>query len=317
LARDVSITRRGLLSGLTALAGATFVARPEVALGQSVRRYPLGLQLFTLTGRDGNMSWERYTKAMDTAKTIGFDSLELAGLWGFKPDAIRKHAEGQGLKIRSLHMGFDQMLQFMAPGETTVTNAQDAMYTPQAIPQLARINAPIARDLGCEWGVLASSGISNFRSIESIRRLCDSFNEANEVTKKTGLKFAYHMHAIDFEPVQGRMPFEMMLDQTAPDVRYQLDVCWAQAGGATPADLVNKYASKIVSFHLKDLDNERKVATPGDGVVDFAAIHKAAAKIQDPIFFVERDGLNGRDPVVEATRAYKYLQSLGWGKGQV
>lgn len=292
----------------------TLAAGAVLSAQSKPTRYPLGLQLFTLTGRDGLMSWERYTKAIDTAKSIGFDSLELAGLWGFKAEAIRKYAEGKGLKIRSLHMGFDQMIQFMAPGETAVVNAQDAMYTPQSIPQLARINAPVARDLGAEWGVLASSGISNFKTIDSVKRLCDSFNLANEATKQVGLKFAYHMHAIDFEPVQGKMPFEMMLDLTDPSMRYQLDVCWAQDGGASPAGLVDKYASKIVSFHLKDLDKEKKIATPGDGVVDFAALHKAAQKIQDPIFFVERDGLNGRDPVVEATRAYKYLQGLGWGK---
>ena len=286
---------------------------PRAAVAAPVR-YPLGLQLFTLTGRDGVMSWARYAKAIATAHDIGFDSLELAGLWGFKPEAIRKQAEDLGLKIRSLHMGFDQMIEFMAPGETAVVNAQDAMYTPLAIPQLARINVPIARDLGCEWGVLASSGVSNFKTLDGVKRLCDSFNVANQVAKAGGIKFAYHMHAIDFEPVQGRMPFEMMLEQTDPSVMYQLDVCWATEGGANPADLINKYANKIVSFHLKDLDKDKKVATPGDGVVDFAAIHAAAARIRDPIFFVERDGLNGRDPVVEATRSYRYLQKLGWGR---
>ena len=309
------MNRRDFLSALSAVSASAAAWLPfERLFAQATRRYPLGLQLFTLTGRDGNMTWERYSKAIDSAKSIGYDSLELAGLWGFKAEAIRKHSETQGLKIRSLHMGFDQMIQFMAPNETAVVNAQDAMYTPQSIPQLARINAPVARDLGCEWGVLASSGVSNFKTVDSVRRLCDSFNVANDVTKKAGLKFAYHMHAIDFEPVQGKMPFEMMLEQTDPDVRYQLDVCWAQDGGANPADLIRKYASKIVSFHLKDLDREKRVATPGDGIVDFAAIFQAASAIPDPIFFVERDGLNGRDPVVEATRAYKYLQNLGWGK---
>lgn len=293
---------------------ATLAAAP-VVLAQAKPRFPLGLQLFTLTGREGVMTWERYSAAIDTAKKIGFDSLELAGLWGFKPETIRKYAESQGLKIRSLHMGFDQMLAFMAPGETGVVNAQNAMYTPQAIPQLARINVPIARDLGCEWGVLASSGPSNFTTVDSIRRLCDSFNEANEVSKKAGMKFAYHMHAVDFEPVQGRMPFEIMLEQTDPGMRYQLDVCWSLAGGAEPAALVNKYASKIVSFHLKDVDKQNQIATPGDGRVNFAALFESARRIRDPIFFVERDGLNGRDPVVEATRAYKYLQGLGWGQG--
>lgn len=309
--------RRDFLVSLpTLIAGSVAAARLAPAQTQSKEgiRYPLGLQLFTLTGRDGQMTWERYSTAIETAGKIGYESIELAGLWGYKPDAIRKKAEQVGLRIPSLHMGFDQMIEFMAPGETAVVNAQDAVYTPLGIVQIARINVPMARDLGCEWGVIASSGVTNFKSIDNILRLCDAFNQSSQVARQGGIRLAYHMHAIDFVPVQGRMPFELMLEHTDAGVQYQLDVCWAQDGGATPADLINKYASRIVSFHLKDLDKEKKIATPGDGIVDFAAIHEAARKIDRPIFFVERDGMNGRDPVVEATRAYQYLHSLGWGE---
>jgi sugar phosphate isomerase/epimerase len=303
--------RRKFLLSLPALVAAA--ARAQTQSKEGVL-YPLGLQLFTLTGRDGRMTWDRYSTAIDTAREIGYESIELAGLWGYKPDAIRKKAEQAALRIPSLHMGFDQMIQFMAPGETAVVNAQDAVYTPLGIVQIARINVPIARDLGCEWGVIASSGVSNFKSIDAILRLCEAFNESYQVARQGGIRFAYHMHAIDFQPVQGRMPFELMIEHTDSGVQYQLDVCWAQDGGATPADLINRYASRIVSFHLKDLDKDKRIATPGDGVVDFATIHEAARKIEKPIFFVECDGINGRDPVVEATRAYRYLHGLGWGK---
>src|SRR5579863_8665416 len=132
--------------------------------GASLIRYPLGLQFFTLSGRNGPMAWERYSGLMETASNIGYDSLELAGLSGFTTDAIRKRAQELGLRLRSYHMGFDLMLDFMAPGETSALNAQDAVYTPLGIVQLTRVNLPIARDLGCEWGVIAASGISNFDS---------------------------------------------------------------------------------------------------------------------------------------------------------
>jgi sugar phosphate isomerase/epimerase len=144
--------------------------------------------------------------------------------------------------------------------------------------------------------------------------LCDSFNKSAVLAEQAGIKLAYHMHATDFVPVEGRMPFEIMIQETGPNMKYELDVCWALAGGADPAQLIKKYPARIVSFHLKDLSKDKMVATPGDGMVDFASIHEAASAIDNPIFFVERDGLAGRDPVVEATRSYKYLQSLGWGK---
>lgn len=312
----MDINRREALSGLMA-AGAIAVLNPQSGLSQTPgnpKRYPLGLQFFTLSGREKVLNWEEYSGLMKVARDIGYDSLEIAATFGHDPKKIRDYATSIGLTIPSFHMGFNQMLAFMENPQN-VPRAQEGAYTPLGLEQIARINVPIALELGCQWGVIAASGKSNFLSVDAIKRLCESFNKCAETGKNAGLKVAYHMHAVDFEAVEGQMPFQIMLDNTSPDMYYQLDVCWAAAGGATPQDLIRKYPTRIVSFHLKDLTKDQKIATPGDhGIVDFAAIHDAVALVKDPIFFVERDQLNGKDAVVEATRAYKYLQPLGWGK---
>ena len=49
---------------------------PRAAVAAPVR-YPLGLQLFTLTGRDGVMSWARYAKAIATEQTGSVAGREL------------------------------------------------------------------------------------------------------------------------------------------------------------------------------------------------------------------------------------------------
>ena len=308
--------RREILVSLPLLAAGS-VLTPWSALAQvqtpATRWRPsLGLQFFTLAPIASG-GWDQYSAAMEIAKKIGFDSLELAGLSGYKPDLIRRRAEELGLGLHSLHMGNDQQRAFMAPGDVGVANAQDAVYTPLGVVQVTRINLPLARDLGCEWGVIAASGHSNFATVDSIRRLCDAFNKSNELAHQIDLKLSYHMHAPDFEPVEGRMPFEVMIENTEPSIRYQLDVCWARAGGKDPVELINRYSSRLVSFHLKDLTKDKKVATPGDGTVDFASIFSASQKVSSPLFYLERDGAPGLDPVQEATRGYNFLHSLGWG----
>lgn len=310
------MNRREILAALPLLAAGPAVARwgPYAQAQTPVQRAraPLGIQFFTL-GPVASGGWDQYSAGMETAKKIGYDSLELAGLSGYKPEMIRRRAQELGLGLHSLHMGNDQQRAFIAPGDVGVANAQDAIYTPLGIVQIARINLPLARDLGCEWGVVAASGHSNFISVDSIRRLCDAFNESNDIAQKMGLKLSYHMHAPDFEPVQGRMPFEVMIENTDPSIRYQLDVCWALAGGKDPVELINQYSSRLVSLHLKDLTQDKKIATAGDGIVDFPGIFAASQKIRDPLFYFERDGAPGVDPVREATRGYKYLHTLGWG----
>jgi sugar phosphate isomerase/epimerase len=200
------------------------------------------------------------------------------------------------------------------PPETTMAQARDVVYASENIVPIARATVPIARDLGCEWGVIASSASSSYKSVDSIKRLCDAFNEASVIAQHAGLKFGYHMHSIDFTPVDGVLPYGLLLEQTDPLVRYELDVCWAEAGGVNPADFIAKYPKKIVSFHLQDLTPEKKVANPGTGIIDFKAIHEAARKLDNPMFLVDRDGLTGDARVEQAKQAFRYLQGLGWGK---
>ena len=308
------LNRREAMGGLAALAGSALVATESMSqTAGNPRRYPLGLQFFTITGRERPLSWDEYSQRMAAAKQMGYDAIELAARWNHTPRQIRQRADELGLRIPSIHMGFDQMLAFFGPVQN-VAEAQDAVYWPLGIEQITRINIDAMHEFGCEYGVIGASGLANFKTIDAIKRLCEAFNHCAEQGKKAGIKIAYHMHATDFEPVQGQMPFEIMLRETGPDMYYQLDVCWAKAGGASPSDIIRRYHDRIVSFHLKDLDKENHPATPGDGTVDFRAIHDAVATVKDPLFFVERDQLAGRDPFVEARRSYQYLQTLGWGK---
>src|SRR5579863_2270187 len=306
------MTRRDFINGVpTAAAGIALAAQASFAKSTTVR-YPLGIQLFALIGRDLPRTWEKYSAAIEAAVSMGYEFIEPAGLWGFDPKTIRKKAEDSGLRVRSLHMGFDQMNDL--PPETTMAQARDVVYASESIVSITRTTAPIARDLGCEWGVIASSATSSYKSVDSIKRLCNAFNEASVVAKQAGLKFGYHMHSIDFTPVDGVLPYGLLLEQTGPLVRYELDVCWAEAGGVNPAEFIAKYPQKIVGFHLQDLSREKKVANPGTGIIDFKAIHEAARKLDNPMFLVDRDGVTGDARVEQAKQAFQYLQGLGWGK---
>lgn len=305
------MTRRDFICTVPAatagIALATRSANAQIAV-----RYPLGIQLFALIGRDLPCTWEKYSGAIEAAANMGYEFIEPAGLWGFDPKTIRKKAEESGLRVRSLHMGFDQMNDL--PPDTTMAQAREVVYASENIVSIARTTSPIARDLGCEWGVIASSATSSYKSADSIKRLCNAFNEASVIAKQAGLKFGYHMHAIDFTPVDGVLPYELQLEQTDAGVRYELDVCWAEAGGVNPAQFIGKYPKKIVSFHLQDLTPEKKVANPGTGIIDFTAIHEAARKLDNPMFLVDRDGVTGDARVEQAKQAFRYLQSVGWGK---
>ncbi|MEP7311246.1 MAG: sugar phosphate isomerase/epimerase [Pseudomonadota bacterium] len=307
--------RRGFLVAAAGIALAA--ASPErlaAAAPQAPRRYPVGIQFFTFNTL-ASQGWEQFSAALELARKIGYDGVQLAGLMGHEPAKIRKRAEELGLALHSMHMGNDQVRAFRAP-TGPFSDAQDAVYTPVGMVQVARVNLPLARDLGCEWGMIAASGPVNVSSLDNIRRMCDAMNKCQDVARQSGVKLSYHTHAGDFTPVDGQVPFDILVANTDAAIRFELDVCWVKAGGADPVRVIERHAKRIVSFHLKDIDREGKPATPGDGVLDFRAIHDAAAAVESPLFYVERDGSPGADLPTEASRGLKYLQPLGWGSAR-
>jgi sugar phosphate isomerase/epimerase len=303
---SAACNRREFLAGAAGLA----LVRADVAASAELR-HPLGIQFFTFNAL-AVQGWKQFSAAMAIARRIGYQGIQLAGLMGHAPDQIRKRAAELGLALHSLHMGNDQVRAFRA-ADGNIAAAQDAVYTPVGMLQVARVNLPLARDLGCEWGMIAASGPLNVSSLEHVQRMCEALNSCQEVARQLGMKLSYHNHAGDFAQHDGQVPFDVLVTNTDAALRFELDVCWAKAGGADPVAVIERHAARLVSFHLKDLGSDGKPATPGDGVLDFAAIHSAAQRVANPLFYVERDGAAGVDLTVEARRALRFLQPLGWG----
>lgn len=319
----MSMQRRDFLrcTGAAALGGASAAATAIGGLGAAMltysgvstsatRRYELGIQFFTFNAL-ATQGWDKFSEAMGIARGLGYEAIQFAGLMGHSPELIRKRAGELGLALRTLHIGNDQVRAFRAPGGP-ISEAQDAVYTPAGIVQLTRVNVPLARDLGCEWAVVAASGPTNVQSLDQVRRMCDAINAANDIARKAGIGLSYHGHGPEYRSLEGQNVFEFMLAHTDSTIRYELDVAWVAAGGADPVALIEKHAARIVSFHLKDWNKAGKAVTVGDGAIDFAGIYRAAARIERPIFNVECEGGPGVDLTREARRSLEHLRPLGW-----
>jgi sugar phosphate isomerase/epimerase len=301
----------GLAAGLAAAGAGT--ARSAETDG----RVPLGVQFFTFNAFANAMTWDRFSAGMEAARRIGYDGIEFAGVFGHKPEMIRRRAEELGLALRSYHLGNDIVRAFLAPGPMNgpggIADAQDATYTPIGVVQVCRATLGIARDLGCEYAGLGATGRSNFSSLDNIRRLGEAFNTCAELARQAGLKFFYHNHAVDFQPMGGRIPYEVFMEETDPAVRFEFDTGWAASAGHDPLPIFARYASRIDVVHLRDADAKGATVVPGDGVIDFAKVREAARALKDPIFYMEGNGRPEPEAIAEATRAYAYLHRLGWG----
>lgn len=168
-----------------------------------------------------------------------------------------------------------------------------------------------AKELGARWITLANVPYEERLILRDWEELFDVFNRVGDAARQRGLGFCYHNHDFELEPIAGKVPLEMLIASTSPDlVKLQMDVYWMSKGGRDPVTEITRLGSRVASLHLKDMDRtpQRGITTVGAGIIDFARILTAARKAGVEDFYVEEDG--PRDPMAAIRASYAHLRTL-------
>ena len=151
------------------------------------------------------------------------------------------------------------------------------------------------------------------KKIDDFKKAADEFNKRGEICKKNGIRFAYHNHAYSFEPVDGQLGQDVMMNNTDPDlVDYEMDIYWVAAAGQDTEAWLKKYKNRFRLCHVKD---RAKGATPADhdasvdlgtGSLDYSRLLKTASENGMEYYIVEQEKYEGTTPLksVEANAAY-------------
>ncbi len=150
------------------------------------------------------------------------------------------------------------------------------------------------------------------RSLADWRSLATLLNTVGHAARQAGIQLAYHNHDFEFAPVQGRVPYDLLLETTDPAlVQLELDVYWARKGGRDPLRLFDRWPGRFPLLHLKDMASgpRGQFTELGRGVIDFRRILGSAKTAGVRHVFVEQD--EGSVPPLERARiGYDYLRRL-------
>ena len=187
---------------------------------------------------------------------------------------------------------------------------------------LARAFAEI-RKSGAGYAVFPYLPPANRGGLDAIRRLSESLNRAGEKCHAEGLKFCYHNHAFEFEPMDGATPLQVMMENTdKKTVGLELDAFWVSVAGRDPVEMLKKYSGRVHLLHLKDKAEGTPVMYKeapgktafkemGNGVVDWAKVLRAASAAGVEHYFVEQDQTPG-DPLASLRQSMAYLKKLDY-----
>ncbi|HXW55908.1 MAG TPA: sugar phosphate isomerase/epimerase [Candidatus Cybelea sp.] len=144
-------------------------------------------------------------------------------------------------------------------------------FEPDGIPKAIELN----QALGARYIVLAHPG--DVTDLEGWRRAVDLLNGANDRMVRHGLHAGYHNHELEWIPVAGQKPIELIAAKTDPSIMLQLDVGTCLETGNDPVAWVRANPGRIRSMHCKDWSPERGYRVLfGQGVAPWRKLFAAA-----------------------------------------
>ncbi|HEY9382930.1 MAG TPA: sugar phosphate isomerase/epimerase [Gemmatimonadales bacterium] len=271
-------SRRDFLGALAGSALAPFFPARSNKLDR------IGIQLYTVRrelGRDPEGTLARLAE-------IGFREVEFVGYPAGTPQAVRAMLDRHGLSAPSSQVALQALL---ADAERTLEQA--------AI-------------VGQRYIVVASVPENERRTLDAWKRTVAALNRAGETARKHQIQFCYHNHDVEFTPLEGAVPYDVLLSATDPHlVQLELDLYWMTKGGKDPLDYVTRWPGRFPLVHVKDMDaTPRKFFTEvGKGTIDFRRIFRRAQLAGMRHYFYEQDETPG-DVFASARASYRYLRSL-------
>lgn len=246
---------------------------------------PIALQLYTV--RDA------LTKDFDgiirKIAGIGYVGVEPAGFRGTTPQEAGALFQELGLIVPSAH-----------------TSLPLGEQKNQVLDTMGK--------LGCRR-IVSGKSADNFKTIDQIKCTCDLFNEANAVALENGLTFGIHNHWWEFQQVEGRYVYQVMLEHLEPEVFFQIDTYWVKTAGVDPVTVVRELGARAPLLHIKDgpcIKDEPQVAV-GDGAMDFPRI-VATSGAATEWMIVELDEC-ATDMMEAVEKSYHYLVGEGLARG--
>ena len=245
-------------------------------------------------------------------KAMGYDGVEMAGLYGHSAKDVRKMLDDAGLRAISAHIA-------MAGTEYGMLR-----------------DAADAAELGCEYVAVPFLTPEMRPGVPGFAKTLKDIQAYSRILKQAGIQLLYHNHDFEFVEVCGMPGLDFMyaaMDEET--LKTELDVCWVKYAGYDPCQYIRKYAGRCPIVHLKDYVGEKGEDSPyallsadgkddksngkkvrfefkpvGYGCQDIPAIVRAGRESGAKWFIVEQDLSVGRTPLEAARMSAEFVNGI-------
>ncbi len=244
-------------------------AAPLAALGQGRKRIPIALELYSVRNELRN---DLFGTVRAVAK-MGYEGVEF-----FSPyfEWTTDYAKQVRQLLNDLGM------------PCLSTHNSPAAFAPENVAKAIELN----NILGSKYVVMASAG--KVVDLNGWKGVAERLNAASQKMKPAGLGAGFHNHAVEFIPLEGVRPMDLLAKETGKDVILQLDVGTCLQAKADPVDFIRQNPGRVVSIHLKDWSSDPDKGYRvlfGEGSAPWQKIFEAAETVGGTEhYIIEQEG---------------------------
>jgi sugar phosphate isomerase/epimerase len=253
---------------------------------------PIGLQLYSVR-HDLDRDLRGTLKAV---ADMGYDGVEFAGAPKHGAGELAALLDEFGLVCCGWHTPFnlvqDDTLEETIAFNKTLGNAN--IIVPGIPAELRRSRA--------DW-----------------KKLAGFFNDLAAKLAPHGMATGYHNHHIEFQPLDGELPWDTLFGNTDEAVIMQLDTGNAIYGGGDVVSILKRYPGRAVTVHLKSYSKEAGKTDPhrgfrpliGDDDTPWEQVFQLCETIGGTEWYIVEYESDAYPPLEAVGRFLKRLREMG------
>lgn len=190
-----------------------------------MKKFPVALQLFSVR-EDTAADFEGTVRKV---ASYGYDGVEFAGVFGRTAEQVKTLCAEVGITPISAHVSFEELMQ-----------------DPEGVVSLYA-------EIGCKYIVIPYLNDEYRPGRGKFGETAAGFRMLGALCSAHGIRLCYHNHEFEFEKVNGEYALDILYKEIPETVlASQLDTCWVNVGGESPAAYLKKYAGRAPTIHLRD-----------------------------------------------------------------
>lgn len=225
----------------------------------------LGAQFYSI--RDNTTSPEDLRNSFEQIKKIGYDIVQMSAICPIEAERLKSFSEEFSLPIVCTHSAFDRII-----GDTEMLIKEHQIY-------------------GCPTIGLGYMPNEYHDSIEGLKAFIKDIKTPIKKIRDAGLRFAYHNHAFEFDAIDGKLPYDVLIEEL-PELDFIVDTYWIKYAGYDFLEYIKKLgADRVKNVHFKDMLTSPKgdICHCGAGVIDFEPLVRLCNEIGIVNALVEQD----------------------------